>query len=147
MAAAAVVFRKKLTMAWIISLIAAGVIVGILGGITVGIAWNGMREDDRNVHIALRYLEAGQPEEAVHYLKKVKKDSFESVAAEALAEKCRGNDTLSRIKLDALESKISNETENTICLSLNAVTVNDYAGREAAVTMIRNALSISNGQQ
>jgi len=147
LAAAAVVFRKKLTTAWMISLISAGVIIGIFGGVTVGIALNGMREDDRNVHIALRYLEAGQPEEAVHYLKKVKKDSFESVAAEALAEKCRGNDMLSKIKLDALESKISNDTEKTICLSLNAVSGDDYAGREAAVTMIHNALAISEGQQ
>ncbi|MGM9624793.1 MAG: VWA domain-containing protein [Eubacteriales bacterium] len=147
LAAAAVIFRKKLTTAWAVSLTAAGLMIAVIGGIACINAVNDMREDDRNVHIALRYLDAGQPEQAVFYLKKVKNDSFASVAAEALAEKLRGNDTLSRIKLDALESKVRNDTENTIYLSLNAVSADHYESRKAAVTMLHNALNISKGQQ
>ena len=104
LAAAALIFRKKLSGAWIASLITGGLIITVCGAIFTFNALQEIREDEKNVHIALRYLSAGQYDEAAHYLKKIKNDTFESVAAEALTEKMRGNDTLAKIRLDALES-------------------------------------------
>ncbi len=146
LAAAALIFRKKLSGAWIASLITGGLIVTVCGAAFTFHAWKEIREDERNVHIALRYLSAGQYDEAAHYLKKIKNDTFESVAAEALTEKMRGNDTLAKIRLDALESKTKTDNENSIYLSLNAVSSDDYYSKDAAITMLHTALDLSKKQ-
>jgi len=143
LAVLSLVFAKRLSRAWVISLIAAGLVTAMIGGGLTAEAIQEKREDDRNVHIALRYLEAGQCDDAAHYLKKVKNDSFASVAAEVLTEKLRGNDTLSKIKLDALEGQVRGEAQENIYLSLNAVSAYDYSTSEAAITMLHNNLDLS----
>ena len=137
------VFIKRLPRAWVISLIATGLVTAVIGGILTYDAVESKREDDRNVHIALRYLEAGLIDDAAHYLKKIENDSFASVAAEVLTEKLRGNDTLAKIKLDALDGQIHSDAEETIYLSLNAVSAYDYSTMEAAVSMLHNNLGLS----
>ena len=52
------VFINRLSRAWVISLIATGLVTAVIGGILTYDAVESKREDDRNVHIALRYLEA-----------------------------------------------------------------------------------------
>lgn len=141
--AIAVVLRRKLTTAWMISILVSALLIAAIGGVGTASAWNQLQTDRQNVHIALRYLEQGSVDEASYYLKKVSEDSFQSLSAEALLETLRGNDMLARFKLDALEGKAKSDEEKSICLKLGGLALDDYEARSTVIRILQNNLNLS----
>jgi len=141
--AAAVVFRKKIPQNWMISMIAAGVLVAIVGGIFTGVAVSASNRDKQNIRIALNYLERQCVTEASYYLKKVESDTLCSLGTETLLEVMRGNDILARFKLDSLEGKAKSDGEKSICLKLSVISRDDYSTQTAVINVLKEELKLS----
>ena len=141
--AAAIVFHKKFAQSWVLSAIAGGVLVAIVGGIFTGVAASANTKDKQNLRIALNYLEHQRVTEAAYYIKQVDSDSICSLGTETLLEVMRGNDLLYRFKLDALEGKAKSESDKSICLKLSVISRDDYSTQTAVITALRDALKLS----
>ena len=141
--AAAIVFHKKITQAWMLSAIAGGLLVAIVGVIFTGVGVSANNKDKQNLRIALNYLEYQRVTEAAYYIKQVSSDSLCSLGTETLLEAMRGNDLLYQFKLDALEGKAKSEGEKSICLKLSVISRDDYSTQTAVIKALREELKLS----
>ena len=145
-AVAVVLLRKKLTKAWLISLLAAAVLVAGVGGIFTADAVSRSNQDKRSIYMALHYLENGYTTEAAYYLKQVQTDSVCSLGTETLLEIMRGNEMLAQFKQDALKGKAKTDAERSLCLKLAAVNSYDQSTQMAVIQSLRDTLKLSKRQ-
>ena len=98
---AAVLLRKKLGKAWTASLLAAGLLVALCGGVFTYEQLEQRRQSRESVYLGLAYLERGQAESASFYLKKAgTAQDYVSSLARCLLEKLRENELTARVDLD-----------------------------------------------
>jgi len=145
-AVAVLLLRKKMTKAWLISLLAAAVLLATVGGIFTADAVSRNNQDKRSIDMALHYLEHRYTTEAAYYLKQVQTDSVCSLGTETLLEIMRGNEMLAQFKQDALNGKAKTDAERSLCLKLSAVNIHDGNTQTAVIQSLRDALKLSKGQ-
>ena len=97
-------WKKKLSKTWGISLLACALVIAGAGGIGVVRQIQNRAEEYGNIYLALCYLERGQTDPAALYLKRVTNQTgYHLTAAQTLLEQMRGNNTVAKLRLDVLE--------------------------------------------
>lgn len=145
LAVVAALFWKKLPAAWRAALVAGAVLTAGIGGLFTYGFWQQECRDREYVYLSLRYLENSDTESAMYYLKKVNRDSFESLCAESLLETMRNNTVLARMKLDAAESKAKTTSQEALSVKMSTLG-SDAQSWQSLITPIRDSISLSEKQ-
>ena len=118
-----ILLRRKLGRAWMLSVLAGGVLLIACGG------WFTYGQIDRqiqqreSVYLGLQYLEQFQIDASSFYLKKGNEENFAAVSADYLLEKTRGNDLTARLNLDRATALAKTEEEQELLGILRGVDV------------------------
>lgn len=126
-----------------------GLVLLIAANFIVYRCFSQMAENDKNVYIAIRFLNSGNREAASSYLDSMngvasKKTRFASDAARILEEKLSGNEILARIKLDLLDRDYArNEEQEQVFSYLSEKTISEGEDISSICTVLTELMRIS----
>lgn len=142
-----ILLRKKLGRAWMLSVLAGGVLLIACGGwFTYGQIDRQMQQREY-VYLGLQYLEQFQIDASSFYLKKGNEESFAAVSANYLLEKTRGNDLTARLNLDRAATLAKTEEEQEFFGILRGVDVQNSEHLSVAIGRLCGMLELSGKQK
>lgn len=141
--AAGLLLRRRLALRWAISVCCAGVLLAVLGGALTAGRLDQARQERSWSYLALCYLERGQAEPAAQYLQKTTRQDLETVAAQLLLERLRGNDTIARLRADGLQALAGSQEEKTLASVVCGVASGDSEGVRVAAMAVRARSALS----
>jgi len=142
--AASIVMRTKLGKAWMRSMLTAGILAAICGGIFTSVHISRDIKQRESVYLSLCYLSSRQPESAAFHLEQAEPaTNCVTAFTRSLLEKMRGNDLTARLNFDIGESLIKNDEEKLIATALSGLDVSDSAQLELVNKKLRAQLKLS----
>lgn len=145
--AAGLLLRRRLALRWVLSVCCAGVLLAALGGVLTAGRWDQTRQERSWSYLALCYLEQGQTEPAAQYLQKTTRQDVETVAAQLLLERLRGNETIARLRADGLQALARSQEDKTLSSVVCGVASGDYEGVRVAAQAVRARSPLSAGDR
>ena len=125
LAVLAVLLRKKIGTSWMISALAAGLVLVVLGGWFLRDRLVQAQESREAVYLGLRCLERYDAEAASFYLRQADEDSYVASAATCLLEWLRGNDLMARLELDTARAAAESGEETSFLDTIQVLDVNN----------------------
>lgn len=148
LAVLAAVLRKKLGRSWMISGLALGVVLAVLGGWFLRGQLARTQESREAVYLGLQCLERNDTEAAAFYLRQAEDgEDYVASAATGLLERMRGNDLVARLNLDAAASAAGSEEETTFLDTLRVLDVTSGEHIALAAERLGDFLGLSAKRQ
>ena len=148
LAVLAVVLRKKLGKSWMISGMALGVVLAVLGGWFLRGQLAQAQESREAIYLGLQCLERYDTEAAAFYLRQAEDgENYVASAATGLLERMRGNDLVARLNLDAAASAAGSEEETAFLETLRVLDVTSSEHISLAAERLAGFLDLSAQRQ
>ena len=142
--AAAIVFRAKLGRTWMISVIAAGIVAAVCGGIFTASHISHNRARRESVYLSLCYLSSWQPEAAAFHLEQAEPAKDCTTAfTRSLLESMRGNELTARLNFDIGKSLAKSEDDKMLAAAVSGLDIYDSTQFELINKKLRESLDLS----
>lgn len=139
-----VLLRKKLGRAWMASLIAAGLLVALCGGVFTHEQLDQRRQSRESVYLGLEYLERRQTDSASFYLKKAGgAGDYVSALSRCLLEKLRENELTARLHMDIAEGFAKSQEQKDLLDILRGMDIYDGDQLSLVTGRLREMLHLS----
>lgn len=142
--AASIILRTKLGSVWMRSVLAAGILAALCGGVFTFVHLRHDREQRESVYLSLCYLADRQTEAAAFHLEQAE-PATDCVTAftRSLLEKMRGNELTARLNYDIGESLAKSDEEKVLAAAISGLDINDSAQLELVNKKLRAQLKLS----